>query len=310
MSDPIEVPYRRYLQVLFLTNCSDEGVCNVLEKRRLPKPGIELLQHLRLELWGALSEEVREFYAGLNGRLVDFNRIPENVSKYFSKVNLGEVIDNQEAFACAKSLFDQVDLRMCVFAYAISKQPESELIEDIEGFTKYKLKKNTIPVFKKYFCDMDNMSYASWKEFIFEIRSLNHFEAQIYASCFSSKYPFALVKHKLHIKFNPDKVDLDSIIKEVTVFSYIKVLESLESGQDADAALQWIDRLTKIYSTHKTIGKGKGGENEKNILEEATFQLERVRFKPRNVLELEDPVTKVIDTSVVDSSKSGDSESN
>lgn len=300
MSVHQKVPYKRYLQTLVLMNTPDDLIHATFTRRKLALPSKELIQKIRKEVWSSFSDDIKKFYKEHTG-MVDIEDFPQELRDHMYALGLSDVLKNPSGFTAAKSIFDQVDLRVCAYSHILSQQPEETLVDSLNTMTKYPGHPDAIDIFKKFFCDMRHMDYPAWKEFIHELKGINHFEAEIYAACFNSRYPFDLVRWKIHAKLGTQ--DVDELLKSLVVYTYYKTLENLETADPADYEMvqSWIEKFLKTYEKHKTLGKGKTQiEGHGNPLEEAMFQLDKVRTKPRNVTELGDSVSKVAEPIIIE----------
>ncbi len=281
-------------------NTPDDIVQGTFIRRKLATPSKELLQASRLDLWNSFSRETQQFYVD-NPGIIDIEDFTKELRDHMRALGLADVLDNPSGFTAAKSLFDQVDLRVCSYAHILSKQSEEVLVDSLKEMTKYPGHPDAISIFKKFFCEMNHMDYQAWKEFIWDLKSVNPFEADIYAACFNSRYPFDLVRWKIHSKLGSQ--DLDEMLKSLVVYTYYKTLETLESADQADFEMvhSWIEKFLKTYEKHKLVGKGKVNlDNSLNTREEAMFQLANIRKKPRNVTELGDSVSKVAEPIIIE----------
>lgn len=295
MSTIRRLPYSRYLELLFLGNTPDDQIRQAFSRKKLPQPSLDELKSWRMTLFKRLPESAQKHYIAIGAKLVDVANPDPPIKEALELLRLDDAITDQENFSIAKGFFDQVDLRVCVFAHILCKQPDEEILKAVTSMTKYPIPVQALVLFKKYYCDMNTMAYEDWKDWIWEVKPVNFFEADIYSSCFSNRFPFDLIRWKIHLKI--ENADTDEMLKNLTVYFYFKTLETMESGSDADFEMvqSWGDKFIRAYEKHKTIGKGKAEEvGGRSPAEEAIFQLNRVRLKPKNVNELGESVTKTI----------------
>lgn len=298
MSAPTKVPYRKYLQILILTNNSDDDIRQGFSRRRLFQPSKELLQDVKKELWAKFDQDLKTFYADTVGPLETID-LPKKAVALMAQLGIDEVINNKDGFNAAKSIFDQIDLRLCAYAHMLHREDENILKESLETMTKESVHEEALSLFKKFFCSTTQMDYSAWKEWIWQLREINFFEADVYASCFNTRYPFDLIKWKIHAKLGTQ--DLDELLKNLTVYTYYKTIEAIEASDDADyeRVHSWIEKFLKAYEKHKTFGKGKLGNDALAPVEDALFQLKRVRLQGKNVKELGENVTQVAAPTII-----------
>lgn len=293
MSAPSKVPYSRYLQLMCLTNVSDDTIIEGFHRRHLKPPTRAELQTIRTSLLNRMPEETKAFFTAASGS-IDLFTVPDDVQEFILLMGFSDVIKNQSAFAAAKVCFDNVDLRVCMYSHIINNEPDDEINRVFKKMMKYSPHKDLIPFFKKYFCDMIYMDYVAWKEWIVDLRDINPFEYDIYRACFDSRFPFDLVRWKIHAELSSQ--DSDELLKQLVTFTYYKTLETMESSMDSDYEMvhSWIDKFLRTYEKHKTLGKGRMGvDSSGSVAEDAIFELKRVRTNVKNVKDLGEHAPKI-----------------
>lgn len=305
MSTQTKVPYSRYLQVLCLTNVPDDTVTESFYRRSLKPPESTTIKSVRTNLFSRMSADVQSFYVSQEG-IIDVTKLTPEVVAFFNSMGFSDILKNQEGFSAAKICFDNVDLRVCLYSHIINNEPEDEIRRVIQKMTKYKPHPDLIPFFKKYFCDMIYMDYISWKEWIVELRDINAFEYDIYRACFDSRFPFDLIRWKIHAELSTQ--DADELLKQLVTFTYYKTLETMETASDADYEMvhSWIEKFLRTYEKHKVLGKGRaGGDGNVSLTDDAVFELKRVRQKMRNVTELGENAPKIAAPIIIEIPKQG-----
>lgn len=296
-----KIPYNRYYYIQFLANATDEIIQLGFAKRKIHQPTIEEIQARRFCFIQELSPEAKEFYIKKVG-FVDFRNLPEVVKPCFSLFDVEEALTTPNLYTEAKSFFDQVDLRSIIYAHIIAQKSDREIKESLESVTKYDVTLEALALFHKFFCNRAEMDFLAWKEWIHILKRVSFLEADLYTLSFSNRYPFELVKWKMHAKLEPQ--DPDKLMESFVSFLYFKSLECIE-GADAgeyEIVQGWLERFFKAYEKHKVLGKGKHMDS-KTPIEEAIFYLDRKITKKRSVLELGENVTKVQGPLVLESSK-------
>ena len=236
-----KLPFGKLVYLMLAFKMTNQEINDDLVKNRqlfeLPE---DLLNDLRANFISKMTEREKEWYEKADK--IEFKDMPNHyVTGCMNAVGAEIAFRRRHLFKDALYLFSDPDLRTIIQAYAVLRKSSKQIAASLTKYSKYDTTEEVVNLYLLMFCNMDEMDFSAWKEYISHLPRTSGREAGILRDSFTKTPEYVQWRLGMDVDF-ASELDL---VKDVMTTSYVQFKETIQShNPDVKAtALNWVDRF-------------------------------------------------------------------
>lgn len=275
------VPFDKLIYLMLAFKMTNEEINIDLEKnRQLFRLSEELLNGYREAFTEQLTKKEKDWYN--SAKKVEFKDMPEFfVSGAMNALGVELPYRRRPLFREALYLFSDPDLRTIMQAYIIMRKSTKQIADTLTKFSKYETSEEVVNMYSLMFCNMADMDFSSWKEYLLSMPRTCSREASVIRDSFVKPQEYVQWRLGLDVDF---ATELD-LIKDVMTTSFVQFKEAAVSNNPTvkATATQWSDRFiiaADRYAKHKN-------PNESDMQTEFKVYLQKLAPNVKHISEVD-----------------------
>ena len=250
-----KVPFGKLIFLMLSFKMTNEEINTDLEKNRqlFPLPDT-ILNSYRETFLSKMSNKERTWYDSAGK--IEFKDMPEfYVTGCMNAVGAELPYRRRPLFKDSLYLFSDPDLRTIIQAYIILRKSTKQIAASLTKFSKYDTTEEVVNMYTLMFCNMEDMDFSSWKEYIGSLPQTSRREAAILRDSFTKPPEYVQWRLGMDVDF---ATELD-LIRDVMTTSFVQFKETINSNNPniKATALNWADRFIVAadrYGKNKDTG--------------------------------------------------------
>ena len=275
------VPFGKLIFLMLAFKMTPEEINIDLEKnRQLFKLPEDFLKTYQEDFYKTLTKKEKEWYNAAGK--VEFKDMPEFfVSGAMNALGVELPYRRRPLFRESLYLFSDPDLRTIMQAYVIMRKSTKQIADTLTKFSKYETSEEVINMYSHMFCNMEDMAFSSWKDYLLAMPRTCSREASVIRDSFVKPQEYVQWRLGLDVDF---ACELD-LIKDVMTTSFVQFKEAAVSNNPTVKAMatQWSDRFiiaADRYAKHKS-------PNESDMQTEFKVYLQKLAPNVKHISEVD-----------------------